>query len=180
MLGLSDCEALGTGWWVQPVNAWSSLAFVLAGVWLLVATAGASGGRRTASWAYAGGLALVGVGSLLYHGPQPGVAVAVHDGSLVVVVALAVGVPLVRALRGCRVLPGATRRRVVTVMALGMTALVALRLGRTGSPLCDQASWVQWHAAWHLLAAATLAGWGLLLFTGKTPADSGRAARVTP
>ena len=39
-LGTGDCEALGTGWLLQPVEAWSSLAYSLVGIVLIVSSAG--------------------------------------------------------------------------------------------------------------------------------------------
>jgi hypothetical protein len=56
------CERLGPGYWAEPVNALTNLAFVLVAVvvWPRVR------GRRTGQ-GMAGVLALIGVGSWLFH-----------------------------------------------------------------------------------------------------------------
>ena len=71
-----DCEALHVSWPQQPVNAWSSLAFVIVGVALAV------GG--TSAWAriIGGAAGLVGVGSLLFHGEHTAFTGWVHDWSI--------------------------------------------------------------------------------------------------
>ena len=75
-LGGSDCEALHRGVLGQPVNGVSSLAYVVAAGYVL---------HRGGPPAPALALALVGVGSVLYHGPMPPGAGFVHDASLVAV-----------------------------------------------------------------------------------------------
>ena len=81
-LGSSDCERLRSGWLAQPANAVSSLGYIAVGLWLLWRCR-RPGVHRGAL--VAGGLALVGVGvgSVAYHGPQPGWARLAHDGSIV-------------------------------------------------------------------------------------------------
>ena len=61
-LGGSDCEALHDGLLGQPANSMSSLAYVVVAAYVL---------HRGAPPAPALALALVGVGSVLYHGPMP-------------------------------------------------------------------------------------------------------------
>jgi hypothetical protein len=139
-LGGSDCEALRDGWLGQPVNALSSLAYVLAAAYLL-----RGGGRALPALA----LAAVGVGSVLYHGPMPPGADPVHNGSLVGLSAVVV----------CR----AWRRRLcrpptVAVVAAAVAVTINL-LTRTGAPLCQPDSALQGHAAWHALTAVALAAW---------------------
>ena len=78
---LGDCERLVDGLLMQPVNALSSLCFVLAGGLVPVAV------RRKGTPVLLGAvfgfvLALVGVGSLLFHGPGGSLAGWVHDGSI--------------------------------------------------------------------------------------------------
>ena len=140
-LGGSDCEALHAGWLGQPVNAVSSLAYVAAGVWVL---------RRGGPAGPAAALGLVGVGSVLYHGPMPPGAGFVHDASIV---ALA-GAAAVAAWRR----RGVPRPPAVAVLALGV-AVVANVLTRTGAPLCRPSSWAQGHGAWHVLTAVAAAAW---------------------
>lgn len=78
-IGASDCERLDGGLLSQPVLAVTSLAYVAAG--LAVALAGREGdaGRRRAALAYGATLALIGVGSVAFHGPQPSWARWAHD-----------------------------------------------------------------------------------------------------
>jgi hypothetical protein len=142
-LGASDCEALRDGWLGQPVNCLSSLAYVGAGAYILC-----RGGPRATPLAVA--LGAVGVGSVLYHGPMPPGAEAVHDGSIV---ALAATIVLTAAVQ--RSLP-----RPPTAALVTFGAAVAINLlTRTGAPLCRPDSLVQGHAAWHVLTAAALATW---------------------
>lgn len=155
MLGASDCEQLGTGWLVQPVNALSSLAFLPAGAWV------AAQGRRTTGWRRwehaAVGAALIanGIGSFAYHGPQPGWAQVAHDGPIVAVVALLAANEIGR--HADPVESRTTRREHRIALVAGAGALAAYLLGRTGSPACRPESLFQWHAVWHVLAAVSLA-----------------------
>jgi hypothetical protein len=78
-IGESDCEELGDGLLAQPVNAITSGAYALIGIWLVVR---AWRGPRRTRWlqvVYAITLMVVGVGSIAFHGPQPGWAKLVHD-----------------------------------------------------------------------------------------------------
>jgi hypothetical protein len=139
-LGGSDCEALRDAWLGQPVNSLSSLAYVVAGAYVL-----RRGGPRTASLA----LASVGVGSVLYHGPMPPGAELVHDGSIV---ALGAAALITWWRRGFR-------RPPAVALVAGATAMAANILTRTGAPLCRPDSLLQGHAAWHVLTAIALAAW---------------------
>jgi hypothetical protein len=141
-LGASDCEALRDGWLGQPVNAWSSLAYVAAGAYVL--WQGVPQGRTLAA-----ALGAVGVGSFLYHGPMPAWAEPVHDWSIV---ALAAAVLAAWARRGFR------RPPAVSFVIFG-TAVTVNLLSRTGEPLCHPSSLFQGHAAWHILTALTIATW---------------------
>lgn len=151
-LAESDCERLRPGWLAQPVNALSSLAFVAVGVWLL----GRHRRRGDASVLVAAvGVVAVGIGSFAYHGPQPGWAGAAHDAS-VAVLAVAVGGQTVWFLAR-----GATRAGVVAAWRAGLpwlvVGLIAWWAGTSDSPLCHPAAVWQPHAAWHLMAAMSLA-----------------------
>lgn len=139
-LGASDCEALRDGLLGQPVNALSSVAYLVAGAYVL-----RRGGPRMPALA----LAAVGVGSFLYHGPMtPGSGLA-HDGSIV---ALAATVPLAWRRRSLGLPP-------VAAVVAGGTAIVVNVLTRTGAPLCRPGSLLQGHAAWHILTALAIALW---------------------
>lgn len=136
-LGGSDCEALRDGWLGQPANTVSSLAYVVAGAYVL---------RRGGPRAPALALASVGVGSVLYHGPMPPGAELVHDGSIV-------------ALGAVILLTGWRRPlRWPPVAALGAAIVVNL-LTRTDAPLCRPDSLLQGHGAWHVLTAIAVASW---------------------
>lgn len=78
-LGAGDCEAFGGGWLVQPVNAWTSLAYAGVGLVLMVSASSAPLRERTLRIAFGILLIGTGVGSFLYHGPQPPIAAFAHD-----------------------------------------------------------------------------------------------------
>lgn len=71
-----DCESLHSGWPQQPVNAWSSLAFVAVGGVLAIR------GRSPAGRLVGVGAVLVGVGSLLFHGDDGDFGAWLHDWSI--------------------------------------------------------------------------------------------------
>jgi hypothetical protein len=77
-IGDTDCEALGTGWLAQPTNATSSLAYVVVAV-VIAQRAHRSSVDRVRSSVYAVCVAGVGVGSILFHGPQPPGSRLLHD-----------------------------------------------------------------------------------------------------
>jgi hypothetical protein len=140
-LGASDCEALHSGWLGQPANSLSSLAYVVAGAFLL---------RRGGPPGPALALGAVGVGSVLYHGPMPPGAEAVHDGSILALAAVGLATAWRR-----RWLP---RPPALALAAFGAAIAVNL-LTRTGAPLCRPHALVQGHAVWHALTALALGAW---------------------
>lgn len=77
-IGDSDCEELGTGWLVQPINAISSFAYVVVGAVIVVIAL-----RRrlldVETVVFAVLLAAVGLGSVAFHGPQPWGSRFMHD-----------------------------------------------------------------------------------------------------
>ncbi|HEU5157114.1 MAG TPA: hypothetical protein VFU43_08960 [Streptosporangiaceae bacterium] len=130
-LGAADCEAWRPGLLHQPVNALSSLAFVVAGVWVALRAAAdhapdhapdhadradrAGRADRAAVAIYAGALIGNGAGSFLYHGPGwPGSAF-VHDAAVPAAL-LFIAVEDVALLRGW------TDRRRLCAYALGLGA----------------------------------------------------------
>ena len=93
-----DCERIVDGMLNQPVNTISSLAFVVAGVVVLVLV------RRQHSMEapdvlIAGMLILTGFGSAAFHGSGGRVAIWVHDASLAGLLALMVSVEVFRRTR---------------------------------------------------------------------------------
>ena len=78
-LGESDCEAFSNGSLEQPVNAWSSLAFTLVGLLIVVSATRADGQERTLRAVFGALLIATGIGSFLFHGPQPTGARFLHD-----------------------------------------------------------------------------------------------------
>lgn len=165
-LGASDCEELRSGWLAQPANAVSSLGYVVAGVWLLgrYRRAGAQGELLAAGVA----LTAVGVGSVAYHGPQPGWARLAHETSVagVILVFLAIGIgQLARGNAGAVV--GAVKAAAPWMVP----ALVVYTAGTTGAWLCYPTTLLQPHAVWHLLSATGLAAAvsALAQRTSRTP-----------
>ena len=154
-LGASDCERLTDGVLAQPVNAVTGLALVVAGGWLI--SRGLRAPRdRVPPIVFGASVAAAGVGSVLYHGPQPAHANAVHDLSIIAVISQVVGYEVWYRRTG-RASEAGGLRVALAFLALGGAAFV---LGRTSSPLCDPDSPAQLHGAWHLLVAVSLAAYG--------------------
>lgn len=161
-LGGSDCEAIRNGWVAQPVNMVTSSAYVAAAGWAAARIRRLPPDHQAAARAYAALLALVGIGSIDYHGPQSPVAELAHDFPIALLSA-GIGVAAVhRRRQGRPVLAGADRRTRVGLIGLMAGAGLSYSLGRTGSPCCDPTSWRQPHGLWHVLSAS----WFALLFTG--------------
>ena len=208
-LASSDCERVVQAALAQPVNSWSSLAFLLAGAWVLT-LASRSRIRRVELVVYGLAVASNAVGGMLIHGWQSEGARWVHDVAILAVLvfiaafgaarrldrgtgwtmrafALALGVlgtvlaavpsatyavyALVGVAAGLgevleidRELPEirrqgipAERRALLGALAAFALGTTAFFVGRTGGPLCDPASPMQWHAVWHVAAAAAMA-----------------------
>jgi hypothetical protein len=158
--GHSDCERIVVGALAQPVLAVTSLAYVAAG---MAVASWAVRGRAPLAGAAGVALVAVGVGSFVYHGPQPSWAKPAHDWPIVAAAAVyAVGLARHRQ----RWSAWAT---AAGVFALGLAAYAA---GRSGSPLCRPDSLWQYHGAWHVLSAAA-AGWAARAMTpGHRPRQS--------
>jgi hypothetical protein len=180
----ADCEAIGAGFLGQPINALTTLAFVVAGTIVIVR-------RRDMQWIGVG-LIATGLGSLLFHGPMPTGNEWAHDVTLVWLVTMVAGwatrwekfsrlpalavigvlfavfpvvadpfavvmtiVAVVSILRRDR-----SSATIAPMLLLGAVAVFG-RLGTTAGPLCDPDSLLQPHAVWHLGAAAAVAWWAL-------------------
>ncbi len=182
----ADCEIIGSGFLGQPVNALSSLAFVAAGVIVLI--------RRPALRWVGFGLVATGIGSFLFHGPMPPASEWAHDVSLAWLIAIVGGIgmrwerltrltalvvlgtafavapdiadPVAIALTLVALVSVLRADRSPAALApLGLLGIVAIyvRLGATGGPLCDPDSALQPHAVWHLGAAAAVTWWALIV-----------------
>jgi hypothetical protein len=149
MLGGSDCERLRAGWLAQPANAVSSLAYVAVGGWLLW-RGRRPGLDRAAVLTGGAGLVAAGLGSVAYHGPQPGWAHTAHDGSIVTLALVIAGQNIRVIARAGPAALAAVWTGAAPWLAVGLAAYVA---GRTGSPLCRPDSLWQPHAVWHGLSA---------------------------
>ncbi|MGH9210949.1 MAG: hypothetical protein ACRD2C_09735 [Acidimicrobiales bacterium] len=139
-LGGSDCEALQEGWLGQPVNSLSSVAYVVAAAYVV---------RRDGPPVPALALVVVGIGSVLYHGPMSPGAELVHDGSIAALVVAC----LVAVWRGSLGWPPAP------ALIAAAAGILVNALTRTGAPLCRPDSPLQGHAAWHVLTAIAVASW---------------------
>ncbi len=92
----SACEPAGPPLWTQPPSAWSSLAFVVAGAWILVAAwrrregPDARGEPSVSPTPLTLGVLtiLIGVGSAVQHGPAPPWNPVLHDPPLMGALAL--------------------------------------------------------------------------------------------
>jgi predicted membrane channel-forming protein YqfA (hemolysin III family) len=94
LLGLdptADCEAVHDGLLRQPVNTVSSLAFLAAGAWIVLRAARREPEERGASASFGAAMAIVGLGSLLLHGPDPSWGLWFHDLSGLAVLLLVAG-----------------------------------------------------------------------------------------
>jgi hypothetical protein len=186
-IGESDCELLGDGALVQPVNALTSIGYVLIGA-VVMARATRLSTRRAEALLFGVLLIGVGVGSVLFHGPQPAGSKAMHDlpillvGVLMLVHDVALLRPSVRALPVFAVIELVVQRRRARPVArsielrsyLVMASLAAAgglsyALGRTGAPLCDPDSVVQPHGLWHLLSGLVFATWWWLAYAAVDP-----------
>ena len=118
-MGGSDCEHIGQGLLGQPVNAVSTLAYVMAGVFLLCRALAGRPSARLAPALYAATVIGVGVGSAAFHGPMPVWGRFAHDLSIAAVLAVVIGfdASLVRA---------ATVRMTLVIFAVlvGLSAIV--------------------------------------------------------
>jgi hypothetical protein len=147
----------------QPVNTLSSAAYVTAAGALAVRVLRADG-RPPMGMPYAGLLALVGVGSVLYHGPQPPGALPMHDLPIPAILLLAAATPVIARRSGRAPLPGRSRSRGLRLVGLTVASGLAYAGGRTGAPTCAPDSRLQLHGLWHVLSASALATLGSILF----------------
>lgn len=156
-LGASDCERLREGRVAQPVNTATSAAYVVAGAVVAARQGGPGAPRAGAARAFGATLAMVGVGSIAFHGPQPRGARWLHDLPIAAILGLMALTPAVRLATSADPVPGWAPRRGLAAAGLGAVAVASYAAGRTGAPTCDPDSRWQWHGAWHVLSAAAFA-----------------------
>jgi hypothetical protein len=150
----ADCESFREGLVRQPVNAWSSLALVAAGVWILLRATRREPGDRAEQAAFGGGIAIVGIGSVVLHGPDPAWALWFHDLGVLLVL-------LVLAVRGIgRVLGWPVSRRLLLVG--GGLVVLAIELAVVPTSTVP--------AAWALVVVAAL---GELVAHRRHPSEPG-------
>ncbi len=121
-LGTADCERVGSGALAQPVNALSSLAFCVVGLWIVARAFRAERGRRAELGVFGAAVFANGVGSFALHGPQPGWSRWAHDAAIVAVLLFA-GVHALTSLAGWPV-----RDRLalfVAILAFAVTTIAA-------------------------------------------------------
>ncbi|MGB6059882.1 MAG: hypothetical protein WBF71_16620 [Microthrixaceae bacterium] len=163
-LGDSDCESLHDGLFAQPVNTVTSLSFLGVGLWAASRVPSLQRGDRAGATAFASLVALNGVGSAAYHGPQFPGSQTLHDLPAYGVVVVGAAVPLWRRVRGRRALPGWTNAKGLGILASNSVAAVSYAEGRSASRMCKPDSWVQFHGLWHLSTAAMMAVWATVLW----------------
>ena len=152
-LGSSDCERIRPGLIAQPVNTVTSLSLVGAAGVTAVRSRRRGGPYGPQEAAYSALLALIGIGSVAFHGPHPPGAKALHDAPIAALFALAVVTPVVRRARGGTALPGWTALRGAALAGVGAAAAASFVGGRTTSPVCRPDSALQLHGLWHVLTA---------------------------
>jgi hypothetical protein len=146
MGALRDCEAFTSALLGQPVNTLTCVAFLVGGVVIW---------RRSERRMVAIGMVATGVGSMLFHGPNPPYAQLAHDITLwflVGVVIVSIGFDLTRG--------GSWRGLLGPALLLGTVAIMG-RLGATGNPLCNPESIWQPHGLWHIGAATAVTWWAV-------------------
>ena len=180
-IGGSDCEEIGEGLLVQPVNALSSLAFVAAGIAVAVRARGLDVAMKRQAWFFAALLVLTGLGSVIYHGPQWPGARFMHDAPIAVIVIQSLVTPVWRLVRKQPVLPGWTPKRGATLVVAWVLAAGSFIGGRTDSPLCDPDSVAQPHGSWHLVASIGFFVWSEILFhDASAPSKRDRPVPAPP
>lgn len=182
-IGETDCEAITEGLLAQPVNALSSVAYIIAGLWLVSRAVRNRAAETVTQIVFGLTLSGVGAGSFAFHGPMPPGARLVHDLTIAAVFAviLARGVgslwrwsepSVVAGFIGITAAAGAVMALspgtgavlsgLVGVAAVGIEVFV-YRTGRRG-PLSSRL------ARWLLVIVALLIVAGLVQLLGRTGA----------
>jgi hypothetical protein len=114
-LGHGDCEAVRDGLIAQPVNALTSLVFLVAGGWIVWRAARVPA-ERAELLTFGLAVASNAFGSFLFHGPRPAGSVWVHDLS-------ALSLPLFATVHDVGLVRGAAVPARVLTFALGVAAV---------------------------------------------------------
>jgi hypothetical protein len=157
----ADCEAITAGFLGQPVNALTTVGFVIAGVLVMVR-------RPERIWV---GIALIatGVGSFLFHGPMPAGNEWAHDVTLtwLIVVVAGVGTRVEQYTRlPALLIIGTLFALAPTVadpigVAVTIVAVISVLRGRNYAALPPLLLLAAVAAFGHLGAAAAVAWWAL-------------------
>jgi hypothetical protein len=175
-----DCERILASWWGQPVNTATCAAFLVgaAVIWW-----------KDTDRVMAALVAMIGIGSIAFHGPMPFWGEFVHDLAIVWALVWVILVEfrlrrwwlLALPLSGLLALtpaiadPGQALLAATVLfiqlrskdhitprrIGIGLLAVGALigTLSRTGWPLCNPDSFWQGHGFWHICSAAALTLW---------------------
>lgn len=165
-MGATDCERLRSGPVAQPVNTFTSLGYVAGAAVVLGRARRADPDGHLNAVVYSTFMALVGAGSVAFHGPQPPGAKLMHDLPIPALLGVGLGTPLMRRLRGADPAPGWTARRGAALVGTTLAGVACYAAGRTDAPTCDPESPVQFHGLWHLVSAAAFVVGGDILFGG--------------
>jgi Ceramidase len=112
----SDCESIRDGFIAQPANTISSLAYVVAGLWILWRVAPAEVVRRDVGVAYALAIVVVGIGSVAFHGPGSAAGQFVHDSSIAALLLVVIAADMLSLRRSW--LPAAAGAVVAAIVLL--------------------------------------------------------------
>jgi hypothetical protein len=185
-----DCELIGAGFWGQPVNTATCLAFLIGAAYIW---------RKRRDPAMSLLVALVGLGSIAFHGPMPPGGEFLHDVTIVWVLAWVILVETGRTSRWALIFLAGAVLSAIPVVANPSQALLAVgvgvvqirsrdqrplrlltlglllggavfgRLSASGGPFCDPDSLWQGHGLWHIIAALALTIWAVNLSPDHRP-----------
>jgi hypothetical protein len=119
-IGESDCESIGVGVLAQPVNAFSSLAFVVFGFIVLFSMRAQGQTERVNRLMIEMLMIATGIGSVLFHGPQGPASHFLHDVTILLTMTAIVAMNL------AGILEWTERRVLVILLSVGIAVSVVL------------------------------------------------------
>jgi hypothetical protein len=123
----ADCERASPGSWLaQPVNAWSSLAFAVAGTWIVLRAFRGLHGRAPELALFGCAVASNALGGFLYHGTRTAAGLWAHDVAIYSVLAFV-------AVHDWGTLRDRSRPQVFTVYAIVLVIAAVARASMPGS-----------------------------------------------